>query len=147
MYRQAVARVYRDLQRTGRRGRPRQVTTPGVRLTQAVKQRRRGRVVGVVVRAVMGQPVACPYGVCVERLNGVLRDRLNALTRKTHAFAQAVVTWEALVVLCLFEHNWVRPHTALREETGGLMPGRRYQRRSPAMAIGLTDLFGRGKNS
>ncbi|MGC9084455.1 MAG: hypothetical protein ACP5ME_14935, partial [Anaerolineae bacterium] len=108
-------------------------------LTQALKQRRRGRVVGVEVRAVKGDPPSCPYVVCMERLNGVLRDRLNALTRKTHGFAKVPETWDALVVLCLFEHNWIRPHPALREKAEGLPGRRRYQQRSPAMAMGLTD--------
>jgi hypothetical protein len=81
---------------------------------------------------VLGEAVACPY---CERLNGVLRDRLNALTRRTHAFAKR----DALVVGCLFEHNWIRPHRALRERVEGLPGGRRYRQRTPAMAIGLTD--------
>ncbi len=132
-------RVYRDPQRTGKRGRPPLIPTPGVGLTQAIKQRRRGRIVRVEVRTVMGEPPSCPYAVCVERLNGVLRDRLNALTRKTHGFAKRPETWDALIVLCLFEHNWMRPHPALREEAEGLPDGRRYQQRSPAMAMGLTD--------
>ncbi len=139
VYRSEVVRVYRDPQRTGKRGRPPLIPTPGVGLTQAIKQRRRGRIVRVEVRTVMGEPPSCPYAVYVERLNGVLRDRLNALTRKTHGFAKRPETWDALIVLCLFEHNWMRPHPALREEAEGLPDGRRYQQRSPAMAMGLTD--------
>jgi hypothetical protein len=69
----------------------------------------------------------------------MLRDRLNALTRKTHAFAKTVETWDALVILCWFEHNWLRPHRALREAQEGLPEGRRDRPRTPAMAIGLTD--------
>ena len=41
--------------------------------------------------------------------------------------------------LCLFEHNGLRPHRALREAQEGLPEGRRYRPRTPAMAIGLTD--------
>jgi hypothetical protein len=48
----------------------------------------------------------------VERLNGALRDRLNALTRKTHAFAKRDVTWDALLGLQLFDHN--APKASLR---------------------------------
>jgi hypothetical protein len=64
-----------------------------------------------------------------------LRERLNALTRKTHAFAKRDATWDALVHLQLFEHNWIRPHRALRllMNTKPL----RYQPRTPAMALGL----------
>ena len=57
--------------------------------------------VRVEVRPVLGEAVDGPYPVHEERLNGMLRDRLNALTRKTHAFAKTVETWDALVILCL----------------------------------------------
>jgi len=147
VYATAIRRVYWDPQRTGRRGRPPLVLREDVCLKQAVKRRVRGRVVGVEVRPVLGvalrrrhrEAVACPYGVHRERLNGVLRDRLNALTRRTHAFAKGAETWDALVAVCLFEHNWMRPHPALRERVEGLPGGRRYRQRTPAMAIGLTD--------
>lgn len=139
VYRRLITQVYRDPQRSGRPGRPRLVRTPGVRLTQAVKRRRKGRVVGVVPRAVGGPVSSCPYVVYEERLNGVLRDRLNCLTRKTHAFAKDTPTWDAAVTLALFEHNWLRPQRALRVPLPAPEDGRHYQPRSPAMAIGLTD--------
>jgi hypothetical protein len=59
--------------------------------------------VRVEVRQVLGEAVDCPYPVHEERLNGMLRDRLNALTRN----AKTTGTWDALVILCLFEHNWL----------------------------------------
>jgi hypothetical protein len=75
--------------------------------------------------------------VHVERLNGTLRDRLGALTRKTHAFAKCDATFDALVGLQLFDHNFHRAHRALRLPVA---PGvHRYEHRSPAMALGLTD--------
>ncbi len=48
-------------------------------------------------------------------------------------------TPDALVTLCLFEPNWMRPYPTLREEAAGLPEGRRYGQRSPAMAMGWTD--------
>lgn len=139
VYRREVWRVYRDPLRAGKRGRPPLVLTPGVSLTQAVKHRRHGRVVRLEVRPAIGQPIPCPYPVHEERLNGVLRDRLNCLTRKTHAFAKEAQTWDAAVTLGLFEHNWLRPHPALREPANDLPNGRRYRQRTPAMALELTD--------
>lgn len=139
VYRREIRRVYRDPKRTGKRGRPPLEPTPGVKLTQAVKQREKGRVVKVEIRPVIGEAPECPHAVCEERLNGVLRDRLNCLTRKTHAFAKREATWDAAVSLCLFEHNWLQPHRVLRREAEGLPNGQRYLRRTPAMAQGLTD--------
>lgn len=110
---------------------------PGVALTQAVKHRRGRRLVRVEVRAVIGTVAAQPYTVQVERQNGVLRDRLACLTRKTHAFAKAAATWTACFSLALFEHNWVRPHVALRAPLDTPDAGRRYDQRTPAMALGL----------
>lgn len=139
VYRRELAKTYRDPHRTGRRGRPKLAPTEGVGLVQAVKQREGGRVVRVEVRVVLGEPIECPYTVHIERLNGVLRDRLACLTRKTHAFAKQSATWDGAVTLSLFEHNWLRPHRALREgPMEGLEP-RIYRQRTPAMAIGLTD--------
>ncbi len=139
VYAREIRRVYRDPLYTGRVGRPRLVPTPGIGLVQAVKYRRGGRVARVEVRTVLGQTPEIPYAICEERLNGVLRDRLNCLTRKTHAFAKTSRTWDAAVTLCLFEHNWLRAHPKLKQKLLEPVQGRRYMRRSPAMAIGLTD--------
>lgn len=138
-YEKWVRKVYRDPVRTGAVGRPRLVRTPGVGLTQTIKTRENHRIVDVKVRHCFGPEPSDPHTVRVERQNGVLRDRLNCLTRKTHGFAKRDETWDALVVLCLFEHNWLRPHPGLREKAEGLPQGRRYRQRTPAMAIGLTD--------
>jgi IS1 family transposase len=129
---------YRQPQRHGRRGRPRLEVPADLRLTQTVKQRdAHGRLVKVETRATLG-PAVTPAGTQhEERLNGSLRDRLNALTRKTHAFAKRPTTWDALFTLALFEHDWLRAHPAMRLPIAH--PTRRYQHRSPAMAVGLTD--------
>ena len=77
--------------------------------------------------------------VHVERLNGALRDRLNALTRKTHAFAKRDATWDALVGLQIFDHNFHQAHYALRLPLQIVDGVHRYHHRSPAMALGVTD--------
>jgi hypothetical protein len=138
-YEKWVKRVYRDPVRTGRAGRPRLEATPGVGLTQVIKTREGRRIVDVRVRHCFGPNPARAHTVRIERRNGVLRDRLNCLTRKTHAFAKRDATWDAAVTLSLFEENWMRPHVALRIEQAGLPAGRKYLQRSPAMALGLTD--------
>ena len=137
-YRDLVGKVYRDPVRTGR-GRTRMLLTPGVGLTQIVKDRVGGRVTGITVRHRFGEQTLHPYTVRVERLNGCLRDRLGCMTRKTHGFAKRVTTWHAFLGLGIFEHNWLRPHLALREKAADLPKGHRYRQRTPAMAIGISD--------
>ena len=129
---------YRQPVYTGKRGRPRLRLPEAMQLTQTIKHRNeQGRVLSIEVRTVFGTPIVPAGTMHVERLNGALRDRLNALTRKTHAFAKCDATWDALLLLQCFEHNWMRPHPALHVPSTD--SARRYQRRSPAMALGLTD--------
>lgn len=60
-----------------------------MRLTQTIKHKdKHGKLLSVEIRAVLGEIVSEPGSVRIERVNGTLRDRLNALTRKTHAFAK-----------------------------------------------------------
>jgi hypothetical protein len=137
-YKYWVRKVYRDPV-AGGRGRPRKEATPGVGLTQIVKHRVGYKIKKVTVRHCFGVETEDPRTVRIERLNGVLRDRLGCLTRKTHGFAKRMRTWEAVVGLAVFEHNWIREHPALRKQAEGLPNGQRYRRRTPAMAIGLSE--------
>jgi hypothetical protein len=137
-YRSILVRAYRQRRLTGKRGRPAWVVPATVTLTQTVKHRdEHGRLLSVEICAALGASLEAAGTVHVERLNGALRDRLNALTRKTHAFAKRDATWDALVGLQLFDHHFHRAHQALRLpfEDGV----HRYHQRSPAMALGLTD--------
>jgi IS1 family transposase len=137
-YGRILERAYRQRVLTGKRGRPRLVIPEMLTLTQTVKHRdEHGRLLSVETRATLGARMEPASTVHVERLNGALRDRLNALTRKTHAFAKRDATWDALVGLQLFDHNFHRSHKVLRLPADDGM--HRYQQRSPAMALGLTD--------
>jgi IS1 family transposase len=138
-YGETINQVYRDPEPAGRPGWERLVVTAGTSLTQVVKHRQGRRLVRAEVRATIGPAAEQPYTVHVERFNGVLRDRLSCLTRKTHAFAKTDATGDAAVSLALFEHNWLHPHGALRQRLATPEHGRRYRQRTPAMAIGLTD--------
>lgn len=71
------------------------------------------------------------------RCQGSSHDRASALMGNTHDPARKPTTWNALVTVCLLEHNWMRPHRALREHVKGW---RRYRPRTPAM--NLTDQIG-----
>jgi hypothetical protein len=97
-YRSILVRAYRKPMRTGKRGRPPLVVPKTITLTQTVKHRdEHGRLLSVEIRTALGAALEPAGTVHVERLNGTLRDRLNALTRKTHAFAKRDATWDALV--------------------------------------------------
>jgi IS1 family transposase len=137
-YRSILERAYRKRVLTGKRGRPRLAVPQTLTLTQTVKHRdEHGRLLSVEMRAALGRAMEPAGTVHVERLNGALRDRLNALTRKTHAFAKRDDTWDALVGLQLFDHNFQRAHRALRLPVADGV--HRYHHRSPALALGLTD--------
>ena len=137
-YEEAIRRVYRRPSRTGRVGRPPLVVPEGLSLTQTIKHHdQHGRLLEVERRATIGTAAPQPATVHIERLNGVFRDRLAALTRKTHAFAKSARTWDALFGLSVFEHNWLREHPALRRAS--TTPEYRYERRTPAMEVGLSD--------
>jgi IS1 family transposase len=137
-YPEAIRRAYRRPVRTGRPGRPPLLVPEGLSLTQTIKHRdKRGRLLEVERRATIGTAVQQPVPVHIERLNGVFRDRLAALTRKTHAFTKTAKMWDALFGLSVFEQNWLRDHPALSQPS--TTPGRRYERRTPAMEVGLTD--------
>jgi hypothetical protein len=137
-YQNILVRAYRKLAPTGKRGRPPWAVPETVTLTKTVKHRdEHGRLLSVEIRAALGMAIEPAGTIHVERLNGALRDRLGALTRKTHAFAKRDDTWDALVGLQLFDHNFQRAHRALRLPVADGV--RRYHHRSPAMALGLTD--------
>ncbi len=140
-YPSILQHAYRQPQpRHGRRGRRKLVVPDTVSLTQTIKHHdEHGRLLSVEIRATMGSSIGPAGTVHLERLNGALRDRLNALTRKTHAFAKRDATWDALVGLQIFDHNFHRAHLALRQPLRVPDGVHRYQQRSPAMALGLTD--------
>lgn len=88
-YPEAIRRAYREPLRTGRVGRPPLVVPEGLSLTQTIKHRdKHGRSLEVERRATIGAAARQPVTVRIERPNGVFRDRLAALTRKTHAFTK-----------------------------------------------------------
>jgi hypothetical protein len=137
-YPTVLKRHYRQAVRTGKRGRPRLVIPPAVRLTQTIKHRDLfGRLLSVEIKAAFGTLIAAAGTVHIERFNGMLRDYLTALTRKTHAFAKTAATWDALVSLQIFDHNFARPQHSQRLPHP-THPGW-YQHRSPAMSLGLAD--------
>jgi len=142
---EAMVEVYGQVPEYPGVGRPptRKHPQPGWQYVQAVKQRENGRVVGVELRVVWGDPIltlellgqSTSY---IERTHLTMRLFNGRLVRKTLAFSKDVgmyrasAAWEDLV------YNLARPLKTLRLEVFD-DPRRRWKQRSPAMASGLTD--------
>jgi len=137
-------------QRQGTRGRfPNPVLTPPADLVYAVvhKHRRKGRVVRVQVRQVFGTPQQLQEALArspvsrhvnvsfIERSNGTTRHRNSRQARKTYAFSKKWEPHEDQAWLTLVGYNFC---WAVRTLTV-LTPDGRHQKRSPAMAQGITD--------
>lgn len=75
----------------------------------------------------------------VERFNGTAR-RMNAhQVRRSLAFAHRQRTRHAIAWWSATVYNWVRVHRSLRQPLPVPEGRKLYQKRTPAIAIGLTD--------
>jgi hypothetical protein len=141
----AIVEVYGRVPEYQGVGRPpiRKRPQPGWQYVQAVKQRENGRVVGVELRVIWGDPISTltllgQSTSYIERTHLTMRLFNGRLVRKTLAFSKDVgmyrasAAWEDLV------YNLARPLKTLRLEVFD-DPRRRWIPRSPAMASGLTD--------
>lgn len=120
---------------------------------QLIKRRAQGRrVVEVIPRVAHGSwkrvqreleklGYEAPNLSAVERQNGTSR-RMNAyLVRKSLAFARKEESREALGWWNTVVYNFCRTQRGLRVPLSGPDGRRRYQRRTPAMAAGLTEFI------
>ena len=73
----------------------------------------------------------------IERDNGTARCHNWRLTRKTPGYAKTVGALDAACAWTDVVYNFCRPHKALRVRSEE--PGRKWEKRTPAMAAGLTD--------
>ena len=130
---------YQGIGRPPTRKRPQ----PGWQYVQAVKQREHGRIVGVELRVIFGDPLKTlellgSSTATIERTHLTMRLFNGRLVRKTLAFSKQVAmdrasaAWEDLV------YNLARPLKTLRLPVCGDAK-RRWKQRSPGMASGLTD--------
>jgi hypothetical protein len=136
--------------RTGKRGRPRApYKVPPAGLTYAVveKTREKGRVVEVATRVVFGTMAAVAAALSlsrvsraintsfVERQNATDRHRNARKSRRTYRFSKDWRFHEAATYFTMYNYNFCWPVRTLLEPSGE----RRWRRRTPAMAAGLTD--------
>ena len=126
-------------------GRPptRKQPQPGWQYVQAVKQRQNGRVVGIELRVMFGDPAetlqllgqSTSY---IERTHLTMRLFNGRLVRKTLAFSKDVHAYRASAAWEDLVYDLARPLKTLRVQVFG-DPKRRWKPRSPAMASGLTE--------
>ncbi len=144
----AARSVFREPQRTGKRGRPRLALPEGFLLAHVVKSHKGRRLVDVTRRVVVGTAEAVAEASArtkggtqintssIERLNATFRAHLAPLTRRGRAIAHGTALVESGMWLVGCAYNFCWAHESLRRRAIG---GRKWLERTPAMAVGLTD--------
>lgn len=110
------------------------------------KTREQNRVVKVEARLVFGAllslaaalvwaVLSCVNTVFVERCHGSDRHRNSRKVRKTYRFSKDWAVHEAMTYFTMYSANFCWSVRTLREEVAP----KRYRKRTPAMAAGLTD--------
>ena len=147
----AIQRVFREPVRDGKTGRPCLRPWDGIHIAQVVKQYAQRRVVSVTRRVVQGSQAQIEIliqktqgtGVIntayIERLNATFRSRITALVRRGRALARQMGTLHDVMYLVGTVYNFCTYHKSLRVPFS--LPGgrRRWLRRTPAIAAGITD--------
>ncbi len=125
-------RLVHQIKRTGR-GRPpkpKMIPHPSLRYAQVVKQRERGRVVGIEKRIIFDEEQLIDYKEVItshiERLNGTMRLHVTPLHRKTRCFAKKKSKLQEQVTLFKSYYNFCLLHHSLDYQT-------------PAQATGIID--------
>lgn len=130
--------AFRDPEHTGKRGRPALMARSQVVIAQRVKQYKKGRVVGIAQRLMVGTlpelrgllPEECKISTAsIERLNATFRARCHSLVRRGRGLARQASTLESGMYLVGCLYNFCTPHQSLQREEGAY---------TPAMAAGLT---------
>jgi hypothetical protein len=146
----AFLKIFRQPIYTGRRGRPPLVLPEGFQFAQVVKHSAKRHVVGVTRRVVRGTldgiaAVLTATGTgtvintaYIERLNATFRAHLAPLTRRGRAITHTESALTAGMWLVGTAYNFCWPHDSLRQLAPDPAP-RKWLRRTPAMAAGLTD--------
>src|SRR5919197_1374675 len=119
---------WRQLERRqakGPRPKPRWMPLPQLLYAQVIKQYRRRRLVGVTHRVVFGTQLAIEQVLArwgwrintafVERLNLDIRQCVAAIGRRVNTLCQDEAGLRDQLALFQVYHNFVRPHTSLRQ--------------------------------
>jgi hypothetical protein len=152
-YESAILNIYGETitpPRTGKPGRPKapyKAPPEGLKYAVVEKTRHKGRVVRISYRVVFGVVAAVMAALrlsrvsraintaFVERHNGTDRNRNARKVRRTYCFSKDWRSHEAVTYFTEYSYNfcWVVRTLRARGDNG------RWQKRTPAMAAGLTD--------
>ncbi len=84
--------------------------TKCIRYGQVVKIREKGKVVGKLKRGIYGKPRHKKIETTnVENFNGILRERIGRLVRKTKCFPKRVMLLDNAVTVFGFYWNFMKP--------------------------------------
>jgi hypothetical protein len=150
-YVRAIRRVFREPIRTGKRGCPRLRPWDGIHIAQVLKQYAHKHVVAITRRIVQGtqaqidallqhsQGGGLINTAYIERLNATFRSRITALIRRGRALARQTQTLHNAMYLVGTMYNFCTYHKSLRLPLYLPHDRRRWLRRTPAIAAGITD--------
>jgi transposase-like protein len=149
-YIDAIRKAFRE-PIPGQTGRPRLRAWDGIAIAQVVKQYAQKRVVGVTRRVVQGvetqietllqmsQGGGMINVAYIERLNATFRSRIAALVRRGRALVRQIPTLHDGMYLVGTVYNFCTYHKSLRVPLYLSNCRRRWLRRTPAIAAGITD--------
>ena len=137
---------------TGRRGRPKgtQYHIPRTLAhVQIIKNRKGNKLKSVDIRYTYGTKARVsreldklnynvPNTSAVERQNGTARQHNAFMKRKGLALAKKTLTRDAVAEISRLNYNWVAKHRSLKLLLDNPIGRKKYQHRTPAMAIGIT---------
>jgi transposase-like protein len=150
IYQTAWEKAFRSRHALGKQGRLKWVVWRCITLTQVIKARgnQRGNIDLVVAqgcaqdadrlraRSGGGRQINSAF---IERFNATARQRLACLTRRTRHSLKHQVALEGGVFLMGCVYNFCTPHRSLAQVLYLSPLRRRWFKRTPAMAAGLTD--------
>lgn len=150
-YKEAILQAYGVEATTTPSGRPvyapHKVAPPSLCYATVHKTRRLGRVAEIVIRLVFGTAALLAEAIrasavsravnvsFLERQHLTDRHRNARKRRKTYCFSKKWEAHEAATYFTLYSYNFCWPVRTLRVRS----PDRPWQKRTPAMAAGLTD--------
>ena len=150
-YVSAIQKVFREPMRTGQPGRPPLRPWDGICIAQVVKQYAHQHVVAVSRRIVQGTQAQIDLllqvsqgggsinTAYIERLNATFRSRITALIRRGRALVRQMDSMHEAMYLVGTVYNFCTYHKSLRVPLHLPHHRRRWLRRTPAIAAGITD--------